>query len=202
MMRTKNINKQKGITLIALVITIIVLLILAGIAISMLSGENGILKKAADAKTETEKQAELENIKLAITAAMTNENHKIEKAVLEEELKKDFNNVSVEGEKDLIIEVDGVTYKVDSKGILNENAYAKKEETSTTGAVTLQNSSGEQLMGYKIEGNSKQNGDPKPESPVEIQSVGDLVTEGKYKDKYKIPVKITGKNLICVYDIY
>ena len=47
-------NKNKGITLIALVITIIVLLILAGVAISMLSGENGILKKAAEAKTKTE----------------------------------------------------------------------------------------------------------------------------------------------------
>ena len=47
-------KRNKGITLIALVITIIVLLILAGVAISMLSGENGILKKAAEAKTKTE----------------------------------------------------------------------------------------------------------------------------------------------------
>ena len=47
-------KKSKGITLIALVITIIVLLILAGVAIAMLSGENGILRKAADAKTKTE----------------------------------------------------------------------------------------------------------------------------------------------------
>ena len=48
------INKNNGITLIALVITIIVLLILAGVAIAMLSGENGILKKATDAKTKTD----------------------------------------------------------------------------------------------------------------------------------------------------
>ena len=47
-------KRNKGITLIALVITIIVLLILAGVAISMLSGENGILRKAAEAKTKTE----------------------------------------------------------------------------------------------------------------------------------------------------
>ena len=37
--------KNKGITLIALVVTIIVLLILAGVSISMLTGENGILKR-------------------------------------------------------------------------------------------------------------------------------------------------------------
>ena len=48
-------NKSKGITLIALVITIIVLLILAGVSIAMLTGENGILTQAQKAKEETEK---------------------------------------------------------------------------------------------------------------------------------------------------
>ena len=53
-------EENKGITLIALVITIIVLLILAGVAIAMLSGENGILKKAAEAKTKTEESQKAE----------------------------------------------------------------------------------------------------------------------------------------------
>ena len=39
-------NKQRGITLIALVVTLIVLLILAGITITMLFGEHGVIKKA------------------------------------------------------------------------------------------------------------------------------------------------------------
>ena len=43
-------TKQKGITLIALVITIIVLLILAGVSIATLTGQNGILTRASDAK--------------------------------------------------------------------------------------------------------------------------------------------------------
>ncbi len=47
-------KRNNGITLIALVITIIVLLILAGVAIAMLSGENGILRKAAESKTKTD----------------------------------------------------------------------------------------------------------------------------------------------------
>ena len=46
-------RKQKGITLIALIITIIVLLILAGITIGALTGENGILTQADKAKTST-----------------------------------------------------------------------------------------------------------------------------------------------------
>ena len=50
-----RINKRdRGITLIALVVTIIVLLILAGVSISMLTGQNGILNRAADAKEKTE----------------------------------------------------------------------------------------------------------------------------------------------------
>ena len=46
-------KKNKGITLIALVVTIIVLLILAGISINMLTGQNGILNRAAEAKEKT-----------------------------------------------------------------------------------------------------------------------------------------------------
>ncbi len=60
----KSRKKQEGITLIALVITIIVLLILAGVAIAMLSGENGILKKAAEAKTKTDEAQIQEEITL------------------------------------------------------------------------------------------------------------------------------------------
>lgn len=48
-----NFNKNRGITLIALVVTIIVLLILAGISISMLTGQNGILNRATEAKEST-----------------------------------------------------------------------------------------------------------------------------------------------------
>ena len=52
-------NQEKGITLIALVITIIVLLILAGVTIATLAGENGILTRASDASEKT-KQANAE----------------------------------------------------------------------------------------------------------------------------------------------
>ena len=44
---------MKGITLIALVVTIVVLLILAGVSISMLTGENGIITQAKKSKDET-----------------------------------------------------------------------------------------------------------------------------------------------------
>lgn len=49
----EKMKENKGITLIGLVVTIIVLLILAGISILMLAGNNGILTKTAEAKEET-----------------------------------------------------------------------------------------------------------------------------------------------------
>ena len=49
----KKIANNRGITLIALIVTIIVLLILAGISVSMLTGQNGILNRAAEAKEKT-----------------------------------------------------------------------------------------------------------------------------------------------------
>lgn len=60
-------KKEKGITLIALVITIIILLILAGVGIVMLSGNNGILTKATKAKIEYEKSMIKEEIQLVIS---------------------------------------------------------------------------------------------------------------------------------------
>ena len=59
-----TLRRNKGITLIALVVTIIVLLILAGISIAMLTGQNGILNRAAEAKEKTGVAQEDENEKL------------------------------------------------------------------------------------------------------------------------------------------
>lgn len=70
-----NILKQKkGITLIALVITIIVLLILAGISISMLSGDNGLLNKVESSKKITNEATVLEEVKLQLLGSYSDKN--------------------------------------------------------------------------------------------------------------------------------
>ena len=51
-------RKNKGITLVALVVTIVVLLILAGVSINLVLGDNGIVKKAQDAKTKSAEASE------------------------------------------------------------------------------------------------------------------------------------------------
>lgn len=70
-MRTEILKlNNKGITLIALVITIIILLILAGITIGLVTGENGILAQATRATEATEIAQEKEQIALAYNAAV------------------------------------------------------------------------------------------------------------------------------------
>ena len=66
--------RNKGITLIALVITIIVLLILAGVTIATLTGDNGILTRANESKTQTEIGDEQEKVKLSATGAIAENN--------------------------------------------------------------------------------------------------------------------------------
>lgn len=61
-------RNNKGITLIALVITIIVLLILAGVSIAMLTGENGLLTQATTAKEDTKKAEIVERINMELNA--------------------------------------------------------------------------------------------------------------------------------------
>ena len=95
--------KEKGITLIALVLTIIVLLILAGVSISMLTGDNGILTQAQRAKELTEASSEEEFVQLLIIGYNSN------KKTYGEQLKNvEFN--TVENTTSIIDSETGDTY--------------------------------------------------------------------------------------------
>ena len=90
------LKRNKGITLIALVITVIVLIILAGVAISMLSGDNGLLTKAAEAREKTEQAAYEENLSLAITQYyMDNNREETLEEFLQDENKSGLENVKI-----------------------------------------------------------------------------------------------------------
>ena len=70
----KDLRKNKGITLIALVITVIVLLILAGVTINAIVGNENAMEKAKQARTENAEASELDEIKLAIVNAIAKGN--------------------------------------------------------------------------------------------------------------------------------
>ena len=89
-------NKSRGITLIALVVTIIILLILAGISISMLTGQNGILNRAQEAKEKTQVANEKEAIGLATMDALTEGNGTITKEILTKTMKSYLGKNDIE----------------------------------------------------------------------------------------------------------
>ena len=118
----EQLKTNKGITLIALVITIIVLLILAGVTIATLTGDNGILTKAQSAKTQNDKATAKEKVDLAIAASL-DETGKINLG----QLKTNLNNIDginpkvgdiTDSRFPLEVTVDGtkVTIKKDSNG--------------------------------------------------------------------------------------
>ena len=144
-------NNRKGITLIALVITIIVLLILAGVSIATLTGDNGILTRAQEAKTKTEEAKEDELRKLTALEATTNLENKeyIDSDENRALIPAGFAVSKVEGEQNIntglvIIDTDGnefvwipvgnIRTKNNSTETIELNRY-----TFTNGIPTIQN---------------------------------------------------------------
>ena len=95
----KKFNERNGITLIALVITIIVLLILAGISIMMLTGNNSLVKEALDARERTKENQIKEQIKLAYLSVISKDtgNKRVTARELNEEFRK--NNIDAKANK-------------------------------------------------------------------------------------------------------
>ena len=119
----KKVKKQGGITLIALVITIIVLLILAAVTINALSGDNGILKRASEAKKGTNQSNVEEVTKLSINGLITDnlgDVSTITPEVLADRINKDYNrtDVTAEGSEfptNMIFGKEGLKVPVDIK---------------------------------------------------------------------------------------
>ena len=140
-MKKVIINKkeaQKGITLIALVITIIVLLILAGVSIAMLTGQNGILTQANNAKNETELASAKEKVELAVIGAISQTR---DGTLTVGKLRTELANYggTVEGDTfPVTATVDGKSFTVDNKGNVTSTGSSDQTPTEqgTLGTVT------------------------------------------------------------------
>ena len=118
-----NYRKNKGITLIALVITIIVLLILAGVSIAMLTGENGILSQAQKAGEQTDIGREKEDIALAYNGAKTkNRGGDVDADDLNKNFEyNDITNATAEGSNPITVTFDsGRQYTIDENGVISD----------------------------------------------------------------------------------
>ena len=130
---THGHSKERGITLIALVVTIVVLLILAGVSINLVLGNNGIISKAKESRTETRMSQIDELVNLAIGDAYTEGIG----SITDSGLKSALNNRLGEGTYDITgdettgwkvtVKETGKTYDITSNGKINSS-----EETGST----------------------------------------------------------------------
>ena len=113
-----NKGKIQGITLVSLVITIIILLILAGITIATLTGENGLFARAQRAKIKSQLASAKEEVSLAIAAKISENYDNIDsitpKMVVDEINKKQGNSVYAENESSFQT---NIVYPSNSHGI-------------------------------------------------------------------------------------
>ena len=137
-------NKQavlnKGITLVALVITVIILIILASVSFSVLLGSNGLIEKSKQGATQYKEESIFEYINLAVISASTNTEAKIDENVLKSQLDERFgeNNYTYsinEETGEVTVVVDGKEYKVSSAG--KGNVANQDNESNTTSSAKM-----------------------------------------------------------------
>ena len=118
-----KLKSKNGITLIALVITIIVLLILAGVTIATLTGENGILTRASESAEQTEIAEEKEAIGVAYAGVLADNNGTgISASELQDELRNNGYNATVtdNGDGTFTVEFEsGREYTINADGSIS-----------------------------------------------------------------------------------
>lgn len=161
----KNLRQKNGITLIALVITIIVLLILAGVTIAMLTGNNGILSQAQNAQEQTEVSELIERVQVDIFGEQANMNGYISKEKMKDVLEEYFINVPGElpdsiADLELISKEEYGGYSIKGSKIFNGILSEKTEPGSTLAEKITSSNYGDYInynVDLSIDGN--QNGD-------------------------------------------
>ena len=130
--KTKETNIEQGITLIALVITIIVLLILAGVSIATLTGDNGILKQANQANENNNSAAAREKVEVEALGSI-DKSGKFNEGIFKTNVEKNIKGSSIrESENSLIVTVDGYNVTVDKEsGDVTEVTKSNGKKPST-----------------------------------------------------------------------
>ena len=125
-------RKNSGVTLIALIITIIVLLILAGITITSIVGDNGILNRAAEASDETKRSSAEEKVSLAVVGSY-DDTGEFNREKFDSEIENWGGSIISEDEETITVSMDGYEITVDYDGntSIKENVVAGVEVENT-----------------------------------------------------------------------
>ena len=125
-------REEKGITLIALIVTIIVLIILAGVTLNIALDNDGIINKTKEAAKEYEKAQIEEQIELAIITSRMGSQGEIDKESLYNELTKITGANVIKGEGDAFpwqIKIKGYEYEITETGEIILKGETTQEPT-------------------------------------------------------------------------
>ena len=150
-------KNNKGITLVALVITIIVLLILAGVTIASLSGDNGILTRGAESKEATEIGEAKDQVNLAINEGTT-EYYAKKYAATPAGTEKKSTEIIAAIDKACGKTSAGETYTGGKIGNAKVDKTTTKAETNTT-VYTLTTSKGTKQMTLTVDISTSKDGE-------------------------------------------
>ena len=179
-------NTQKGITLVALVVTIVVLLILASITIGAVSGEGGLIGNANEAKEKTEIANEKEVVDRAVVQAMgKNKRGNLVRSELQDELDK------ITGEGETEVTIDEIDYGYFVKFLDSGRIY----KVSRDGDVEYLGKEDDLLTQANIIANPESNTTPEfvqtveltVETPIDIGEVDFMLVSAWSQDKSTAP---------------
>ena len=136
-----KMKNQKGITLVALVITVIIMIILAGVTFNVLLGDGGLINRAKQAAEKYEEEAIRENVKLAVIAAkadaISNNNGEITEPILKSALDEHIG----EGEYDITansgtdgwtVTVGDLVFIITPEGTITETTTSGDDDNNDT----------------------------------------------------------------------
>ena len=179
-------RKNNGITLIALVITIVILLILAGITITSITADNGIIKNALSAKERTEIDNEREIVEQATVQAMGKNKRG---NIVRDELQEELDKITGEGETIVTADTEEGGYFV--KFLKSGRIY----KVSIDGEVTYLGIESELITQAEIIANPESNTTPEfiqsveltVETPLDIGDVDFMLVSAWNQDKNTAP---------------
>ena len=159
-------RRERGITTIGLVVTIIVMLILAGVTLSLIKGNSGIITKADESKSQTERKEVIEKAKMTISEKVVNNGgNELTRSELKEILEQYFINVPEDYTLETILKTkeENGKYEIKVSEIYDRDIMTENEETDGSTEVVPPTSSTNVENGNSgntgTGGNTENNGD-------------------------------------------
>ena len=198
-----NRNRQeKGITLIALVVTIIILLILAGVTIATLTGNNGLLNKAKDAKIATEIADIKEQIQTEILGKQAENQGNISDSSLETILLKYGTLSNEEKLIDKTLTTTKGNHEIKVSDIFNGTTVKDAPLKPYALAETMGGANSPNISGFNVENTYYVTwGTTAPYQPNETSKINNAPPSGwsNYNEKQWANIKTTGGGNDCYW---